>query len=169
MLDKYLESIQSPDESLFPMDSVHTGKKRKIVYGEKTDIPEERKRLMIDFDGVIHKYTGFNGGKLNQEVIPGAKKAIEKKKKKYEIVIFTTRASVSANGPEKTKMFVDDIKKWLKEFGIYYDKITSEKLGAIAYIDDRGLRFTGDWDSTIKSLQQIELSESQNTTKLNKK
>lgn len=157
-LDKYLEEIHdsSPDESLFPMDSSHTKKKvRKVIYGEKTDIIEEPVRLMIDFDGVIHKYTEWNNGKLNEETIPGTKEAIDILKNKYEIVIFTARASEVNNSPEKTKMLLVDLKRWLDEHDIYYDQITAEKLGAVAYIDDRAIRFNGDWKETLEFVETL--------------
>lgn len=163
MLNIYLEKLQetSPDESLFPMDSPHTGKKvlRKVVYGEKTDTTESRNRIMIDFDGVIHKYTEWNNGTLNKEMIPGTKEAIDKLRHKYEIVIFTTRASATYKSPEEMKALLTDMESWLKDRDIYYDRITSEKLGAIAYIDDRGVRFNGDWKETLKFIGTLEASE----------
>jgi len=161
MLNKYLEQIQSSDESIFPMDTPHKKHKvlRKVIYGEQTDVPEERERLMIDFDGVIHNYTGWNDGKLNEEAIPGAKEAIDSLSRRFTIVIFTTRASTSSNGPEQTDQLLSDMEQWLKRHDIYFDMITSEKLGAIAYIDDRGVRFTGNWEKTLKFIETIEASE----------
>lgn len=158
-LDKYLEELHdsSPDESLFPMDSPHTKKKvRKVIYGEKTDIVEGQARLMIDLDGVIHKYTGWNDGKLNKETIPGAKEAIDILKNKYEIIIFTTRVSETNKSPEKTKMLLVDLKRWLSDHEIYYDQITAEKLGAVAYIDDKAIRFNGNWKETLKFVETLE-------------
>lgn len=160
MIDEYLEELQikRPDESLFPVDSPHNKKKvlRKVVYGEKTDITEERSRIMIDFDGVIHKYTGWNGGDLNTEMIPGVKEAIDKLRQKYEIVIFTTRASSTYNSPGETKVLVNNMKKWLLDRSIYYDKITAEKLGAVAYVDDRGVRFNGNWEETLRFIETLD-------------
>jgi len=158
MIDKYLEKIQSPEESIFPMDTPHRKHRvlRKVIYGEKTDLAGERQRIMIDFDGVIHKYNGWNDGKLNDEAIDGAKEAIDQLRQNFEIVIFTTRASTSDNGSERTDMLLDELKQWLEDRSIYYDMITSEKLGAIAYIDDRAIRFNGNWEETLNFIKSIE-------------
>ena len=45
-LIKYLEQIQS-DESLFPMDSIHTGKKLKIIRDkEPNEVNNEKKEKL---------------------------------------------------------------------------------------------------------------------------
>jgi len=158
MLDIYLEKIQSNDESIFAMDSPHTGKKinRKLMYGEESDKPMiERKRLMIDFDGVIHEYTEWNDGKLNGP-ISGAKEAIDKLKEDYDIIIFTTRASKTENGPEVTEQLIKDVGDFLDQHNIYFDLITADKMGAQAYIDDKGIRFEGDWDVILNKIIEIE-------------
>lgn len=158
MIDTYLEKIQAPDESIFPMDSVHTGKKvkKRVVYGEDSDpTNKEKKRIMIDFDGVIHNYSEWNDGKIDGGIIPGAKESIDQLKDHYEIVIFTTRASDRNNGPEQAKKSVKDVASFLESFSVHYDMITAEKLGAVAYVDDRAIRFTGSWFDTLKELQTI--------------
>jgi len=158
MLDTYLEKIQTSDESIFAMDSPHTRKKihRKVVYGEESDrIMIESKRLMIDFDGVIHEYTEWNNGKLNGP-IKGAKEAIDKLKEKYKIIIFTTRASKTENGPEVTEKLIKDVAAFLNEHDIHFDDITADKMGAQAYIDDKGIRFEGDWDAILNKVKEIE-------------
>ena len=50
-LIKYLEQIQS-DESLFPMDSIHTGKKLKIIRDkEPNEVNNEKKeKLTISWE-----------------------------------------------------------------------------------------------------------------------
>ena len=70
----------------------------------------------------------------------GAKTVIDwLKNQGYEIVIFTTRAS-KENAKELGGDHNEQIKKvaeWLKDKGIYFDKITGEKLAADFYIDDK--------------------------------
>jgi len=160
MLNTYLEKIQSSDESIFPMDSPHTRKKihRKVMYGEESDrTMSEGQRLMIDFDGVIHQYTEWNDGKLNGP-IEGAKEAIDILKQKYKIIIFTTRASKTENGPEVTEKLIKDVEDFLNTHEIHFDLITADKMGAMAYIDDKGIRFEGDWNNILNKIQDIEIS-----------
>jgi len=97
------------------------------------------KTIAIDFDGVIHKYSkGWLNGEIYDEPVEGAFPAIiELYKRGYDVIVFSTRE------PEK-------IKKW---FTKWYNKlfpsrvmielkVTKEKPPAIAYIDDRAIRFT---------------------------
>jgi hypothetical protein len=160
LLKKYLKEIQT-DESIFPIDSPHTGKgpliSKKTVYPESIDPSfQDKKRIMIDLDGVIHNYNnGWQDGKLYGNVIEGSKEAIDKMKDfGFEIVIFTTRASNRHNMNPSSEELVKDVEEWLQLNNIYYDRITAEKLGAVAYIDDRAIRFT-DWDNTIRIVEQL--------------
>ncbi len=155
MLKRYLEQIQK-DESMFPMDSVHTGKKakRKFIYDESM-VNNHHQRIMIDFDGVIHEYTEWNNGQLNGP-IEGAKEAIDNLKEKYQIGIFTTRASFNENNPEITKQLIENVADFLNTNDIHFDFITADKLGAFAYIDDKGIRFEGDWNTTLQKIEELE-------------
>lgn len=158
---KYLEKLQQ-DESIFPMDSVHT--KRKFLRTWTTDKREmneenaivEQPRIMVDFDGVLHKYDSWNDGILNKEAIDGSREALDTLHKQgYEIVIFTTRASKLSNSDPSSDELIMRVKQWLKEHNIYYDKITAEKLPAVAYIDDKAIRFEGVWSEVLQKLEEI--------------
>lgn len=98
------------------------------------------KRIVFDFDGVIHSYvSGWKG----EDVIPDkpvkdidvALKAL--KDEGYEIIVATTRCQT-----DKGRRAVI---KWLKENGIwqYIYTVTLEKPPAIAYVDDRAIKFDG--------------------------
>lgn len=89
------------------------------------------KRICVDFDGVIHRYSkGYQDGSIYDEPVEGAKEAMEKLKEVgYEVIIFTTRAPI-------------EIIDWVQKHQIPYDDITKIKIPAMAYIDDRGIRFT---------------------------
>ena len=92
-LEKYLEKIQTDMESIFPMDSPKDKKPLRKYYPEQDEMYSKR-RLMIDFDGVLHEYDGWNDGVIEGKPIQGAREAIEELKKTFEIIIFTTRASI---------------------------------------------------------------------------
>lgn len=154
--EEYLEQIQNADEMAgvgFNIDSVEkTVKKKKEdedniirpVYPECID-EGYKKRLMIDFDGVIHSYDkGWQDGKIYGNVIDGAKETIDEfRNMGHEIVIFTTRASRRSNGVQTDQM-VAEVKSFLMQNDIYFDEITAEKLSGI-YIDDNAFNFNGSW------------------------
>jgi hypothetical protein len=126
------------------------------------------KTVAIDFDGVIHKYgKGWQDGSIYDEVNEGAFEYIQKLMRDgYAVFIFSTRSSrqikqwlipyvmVSeyeaegmGNDPTLWKytrygFTVEKIPFWTK----FWNKrnvlgITKRKLPAVAYIDDRAVRF----------------------------
>ena len=156
-LEKYLKKVES-GESIFPMDSPHKKKKLlRVVYPEQT-VTAERKRVMIDFDGVVSNYKhGWNNGKLVDEPNPGTKEALDELHDRgLEVVIFTARASERHNTEPPSSILVADLKLWLAKYNIYYDYITAEKLGAIAYIDDRALTFKNNWTEILSEITKME-------------
>jgi hypothetical protein len=111
-------------------------------------------RVLIDFDGPIHKYSkGFGNGEIYDEPTEGAKEFIDSIKEDYEIVIFTARGSSGDLGTiTKT-----DIAYWLTDFGIHFDDISSEKSPAVAYIDDKAIEFKGDWDDVWPKFKALDV------------
>jgi len=100
--------------------------------------------ISIDFDGVIHKYgLGWHNGSIYDKQIIGAKKAIDKLKKKYKIVISTCRQPI------------EDVEVWLKKNDIYFDLVTNNKEPARFYIDDNGIRFNS-WKDTLELIEKYE-------------
>lgn len=86
--------------------------------------------IAMDFDAVIHKYTGWNGGQMN-EPISGAKEFIEKLQLRgFRVVIFSTRDE-------------NMIRSWLKQWEFPDLEICSEKPPAKVFLDDRCVCFDG--------------------------
>jgi len=114
----------------------------------------KQKAIAIDFDGVIHRFSkGWQDGSIYDPPIDGTKEALEKLATKgYRIVIHTTRFNHEING-KKTPQLIKELKKWLSrngfEKGKHYHKITELKPQAVAYIDDKAIRFTH-WQDVIK-------------------
>jgi phosphoglycolate phosphatase-like HAD superfamily hydrolase len=110
----------------------------------KVKVKENKKTICVDFDGVIHAYTkGWNDGKVYDDPIPGAIEGLAKlQRKNYAVVIFTARQDFL------------EIGLWLKKHDteklIDFNNliITSVKVPAIAYIDDRAVRFNN-WQDTL--------------------
>ncbi len=111
-------------------------------------MPNWSRHLMVDFDGVIYSYTsGYNHGRLTDPPMEGAVVALNKLTAAgYEYTVFTTRMAMT-DDPSKQKL---DIMQWLITHGFPAPRdITCKKEPAIAYIDDRAVRFT-DWPDVSK-------------------
>ena len=161
ILEKYLQKLQS-EEAVggFAIDSFPSTKKKKLTTikkpsGDKVTIAEAR--AMIDLDGTIHKYSkGFSDGQIYDDAFKGAKEVINwLKNKGYEIVIFTTRASkqnAEENGDDHKKQ-ISNVETWLKDHGIYFDRVTAEKISADFYIDDKAIPIeNGDWGKVKQTI-----------------
>jgi len=149
-----------------PVMKSYDGKKTGEEEEEETNPLEEglkTKRVMIDFDKTIYSAkSGWNDGRLEDEPFRGAKEAIEKLKKKgYEIVIYTSRAS-EGNAKEYGYDLEDEIqnvKNYLANAGIYFDRITGDKLAADFYIDDKVVLIkNGNWEAVMSQIEKREKS-----------
>lgn len=121
------------------------------------------KKIGVDFDGVIHQYDrGFQGGECYGKPVEGAFSNLWLLHKRgLQPFIFTTRAD--------EKIYVEEMRRWfgewlpikhnthkfrgaeLEEVEEFFEEIeiTNIKKGAIAYIDDRAIRFTN-WSDMRK-------------------
>ena len=105
--------------------------------------------ICIDFDGVIHGYSKGWQGITNIYDLPvnGVKEFIEEARKEYKIIVHTIRLS------EPDGYWA--VSEWLKNNDIYYDDLCVSKPAAIAYIDDRGIRFEGKFDGLLESIRTL--------------
>lgn len=103
------------------------------------------KTIALDFDGVLHAYTGWNEGKLGLPVEGAVKGYYRLLEEGYNLVVFTCRDDLEAI--RKWMHFHFDFEKYIGHF--YEPAITNIKPIAIAYIDDRAIRFTN-WDDIRK-------------------
>ena len=102
-----------------------------------------KKRIMVDFDRVIHKYSkGWNGGTIYDEPVEGALEALQILRRSFDVVIFTARS-------ERGTIRNEEIEAWLANHNVTDIEVTNTKLPAMAYIDDRGLRFTN-WSDMLR-------------------
>ena len=87
-----------------------------------------KKTIVFDFDGVIHRYSkGWQDGNIYDKPTKGIKETIEELRKKYRVVIVSTRSS--------TEEGKQNILKWLNKYNIQVDDILAEKPPAIMYVD----------------------------------
>lgn len=91
----------------------------------------KRTAIAVDFDGVINDNKGIHNAP--GEPIPGSILALLKLEDEgYEVIIYSCRPA-------------DQISLWLGNFwprGRKHPMIAVKKPTAVAYIDDRGIRFT---------------------------
>ena len=118
---------------------------------------DETKNIALDFDGVIHKNSkGYYDGTIYDTPVDGAKEALKKLSKTYDVVIFTVKAKPDrglVNGKTGTQL----VWEWLKKYDMdrYVTKVTSEKPRAVAYIDDKSIHFDN-WKMCLDNLGSIE-------------
>ena len=133
-----------------PEDIAHYNSNSEI---RKHSFPDEMKNIGVDFDGVIHKNSkGYYDGTIYDEPIDGSRDALKKLSEKYDVVIFTAKAKPDrglVNGKTGTEL----VWEWLKEHKMekFVTKVTAEKPRAVAYIDDKGIRFNN-WKQTLEVL-----------------
>ncbi len=107
---------------------------------------QKRKTILIDLDGVLNTYDGNYSENYIPEVKKGAKEFIKKLNKDYDLILFTTRNSLEAT-------------KWLIENKIdkYFKNVTNVKIPAYIYLDDRAIKFSGDYQNTIKQIEDFKV------------
>ena len=124
----------------------------------KHSYPDEQVNLGVDFDRVIHKCSkGFYDGTVYDDPIEGTEEALKKLSEKYTLICYTAKAKPDrglVNGKTGTELVWDWLKK--HKFDKYISKVTAEKPRAVAYIDDKAVRFT-DWDSCINDLNELNI------------
>ena len=119
-----------------------------------------QKVLAVDFDGVIMEqcvWTGkeeIKGGPVDGIGMVSALRVL--KTLGWKIIVWSARAETAL------------IKKWLKSYGFdnIFDAINenpwapdnlkdSRKIPAHAYLDDRNIPFTGNWDNMANKIQKF--------------
>lgn len=120
--------------------------------------------IAVDFDGVIHSYSrGWQDGSIYDPPMDGALDGLRALMKEHPVFIFTSRntAHVAAwlrdHGFTVTtddSMFRHDV--W---DGVVWSErgtllVTNRKLAAIAYIDDRAIRFTS-WGQALADVAAL--------------
>jgi len=98
--------------------------------------------VCVDFDGVLNTYTGWKGEQELYAPRDGAREFMTGLSRDYRVVVFTTRDN-------------NLVRDWLEKYNILFDDVTSTKVGAVCYIDDRGLKFNGDFNETLNQLSNF--------------
>lgn len=104
-----------------------------------------KRTIMIDLDGVLDNYSKFDENEI-PEIRQGAKDFVKTlySTGKYDLILFTTRSPKLALN-------------WLIKNNIdkYFKDVTNVKIPAYIYIDDRGLKFNGNYEETLKQIENF--------------
>lgn len=109
--------------------------------------------ICIDFDGVIHSYErGWQGGEIYGTFVPGFVDWAERAARIFELVVYSSRSKEPAGiaamqawftaQAAKAFRFEEDARHFVGLFTFAH-----EKPPAFITIDDRAIRFEGDWDA----------------------
>lgn len=127
------------------------------VLGKQLVSVTPHKRLVFDFDGVIHKYSeGYQNGSLYDPPMDGSKETLEKLVTAgYQIYIQTARLHPAFHDVEEE---YKKIVAWLDKYGFeldkHYHEITNNKPPAKVYIDDNAFRFTN-WNNILSNINLL--------------
>ena len=103
-----------------------------------------KKTILIDLDGVLNTYTGDFDENIIPPIKEGAYELIKELSQNYKIIIFTVRNTLIAS-------------KWLIENGLdkYIENVTNIKEPAYLIIDDRCIKFNGDYEKLKKEIEKF--------------
>jgi hypothetical protein len=118
--------------------------------------------ICVDFDGVIHSYErGWQNGEIYGTVVPGFFEWVERVRDHFKLVIYSSRSKdddgVTAMGVWLHKQRND----WIKAGGqrnpteVLEIEFAHEKPPAFLTIDDRAIRFDGDWSAPDLSAEAL--------------
>lgn len=108
--------------------------------------------VAVDFDGVLHSYTSpwVDASVIPDPPVNGAAEWLNAIREDFEVFVFTTRASCIEG--------IEAVRWYLEQAGVRDAAnlvVTSEKLPALVYIDDRALRFDGTNFPTAQQVHQL--------------
>lgn len=148
------------------MVGTRTVQRKGILVKDESPVYRQAiKTIGIDFDGTIHGYrAGWQDGTVYDTPISGSIEALTKLVDAgYHIAVISTRASDDDQVSRMATWLEVHLFNYLERRG--YEppatwnmvrnimssiQITDRKVAALAYIDDRAIRFEDNWDSIIK-------------------
>lgn len=112
--------------------------------------------LCIDFDGVVHRYSkGWQNGVIYDDVTDGFYEWAEQAAKQFKLVIYSSRSSTEEGRMAMGAWLIDQRRKWRAKGGMHETEaplefdFADQKPAAWLTIDDRCIRFTGDWGEPL--------------------
>ena len=104
------------------------------------------KTILIDLDGVLNTYNGNYDENYIPPMKEGAEEFLNEIHANYQIKLFTTRNTELA-------------KKWLSDNGLdkYFLNVTNTKEPAWLYIDDRCIKFEGNYEKLYDDIKNFKV------------
>lgn len=116
-------------------------------------------RICVDLDGTICETKKADQNYEDVLPLPGAVETLQKLKQKgYYIIIHTARnmRTYDGNLGKVIKHQSVTTVNWLEKHNIPYDELLFGKPHVHAFIDDKGIKFSGNWEDVVKQLQNLE-------------
>lgn len=113
--------------------------------------------VAVDFDGVLHTYErGWDDGTIYGDWVPGSVAALTQLMRQYAVFIHTTRSARQvAQWIERQSGRGFECTTRVPRSGFWNERgvllVTGQKLPAVAYIDDRAVRFTA-WPEALTAV-----------------
>lgn len=116
---------------------------------EQIGITRTPRTVCLDFDGVLHSY---RSGWCGAEVIPdppihGTREAVARLSQLYRVVVHSARCHTEAGRRA--------VESWLLKHEIVVDEVCEHKPPALVYVDDRAVRFRGNWDDVVTEIRDF--------------
>ena len=149
-----------------PLDKKEPEKPAKTKPGANKGLPRQRPRVCVDLDGVLAKYTKWQGLDHIGDPVDGALEFAEALNKKADIIVFTSRCSPERIEEEGAALSAGQIRirviEWLEKHGFPYADVYlgQGKPRAAAFIDDRSIHCDPQkdkdaFDDALKSLKGL--------------
>jgi hypothetical protein len=106
--------------------------------------------VAVDFDGVLHSYVSrWTGVRPADPPEPGAREFVEwLLAAGARVVVVSTRAN--------RRRGARAIRRWLAEYGFPPLPVTRHKVNAVAYVDDRAVRYSsGNWSACRAAVGEL--------------
>jgi hypothetical protein len=115
----------------------------------KLGMVQPQRTICLDFDGVLHSYRSHWCG---SEIIPdppihGTRESIARLRQQYRVVVHSARCHTE--GGRRA------IQAWLARHEIVVDEVCEHKPPAMIYVDDRAIRFRGNWDNVLDEIRDF--------------
>jgi hypothetical protein len=110
--------------------------------------------ICVDFDGVIHSYErGWQAGAIYGTVVPGFFEWVERVRSRFRLVIYSSRSKTDEGVMAMATWLHLRRNEWIATGGVRDPseplgiEFADEKPAAFLTIDDRAIRFEGDWNA----------------------
>ena len=116
----------------------------RLCLFKEGNMKKEKKRLLIDLDGVLNTYTGEYIANYIPPIAEGAREFLEELNNEFELILFSAREQ-------------EFVKQWSIEYDVnkYFTEITNKKRSAYLIIDDRCICFKGNFNDTLKQIKNF--------------